>query len=75
MQEADRYIREDECRERTGLSRTTRWRLERLRRFPRRRQLGDNSIGWLLSEVIDWQRNRPAKTVGSEAPVASEAAA
>jgi prophage regulatory protein len=68
MQEADLYIRENECRQCTGLSRTTRWRLERAGRFPRRRQLSDNTIGWLLSEVIEWQKNRPARKVGAHAP-------
>jgi prophage regulatory protein len=75
MQEADLYIRESECRQRTGLSRTTRWRLERAGRFPERRQLSDNSIGWLLSEVVEWQRNRPTKKVGAQAPSLTEEAA
>jgi prophage regulatory protein len=75
MQEADLYIRENECRQRTGLSRTTRWRLERAGRFPERRQLGDNSIGWLLSEVIEWQRSRPARKVGAQTPLLAEGAA
>jgi prophage regulatory protein len=75
MQEADLYIRENECRQRTGLSRTTRWRLERAGRFPERRQLSDNSIGWLLSEVIEWQRNRPTRKVGAQAPSLAEGAA
>jgi prophage regulatory protein len=75
MQEADLYIRENECRQRTGLSRTTRWRLERVGRFPERRQLSDNSIGWLLSEIIEWQKNRPARKVGTHVPFPREEAA
>lgn len=55
----DRYIREDECRLLTGLSRTTRWRLERAGKFPQRRQLSDNAVGWLLSEVMAWRAARP----------------
>jgi prophage regulatory protein len=74
--EPDVYIRENECRQRSGLSRTTRWRLERAGRFPKRRQLSDNSIGWLLSEVIEWQKNRPTRKVGAHAPpLGAEAAA
>ncbi len=49
----DRIIREAECFDITGLSRSTRWRMERAGTFPKRRQLGENSVGWLLSEVVD----------------------
>jgi prophage regulatory protein len=60
--EADRVIREDECLRLTGLSRTTRWRLERQDRFPRRLQLSDNAVGWLLSELLAWRTSRLART-------------
>ena len=50
----DRFIREAECRNRTGLSRTTRWRLERRGQFPKRRKLSENTVGWLESEVNAW---------------------
>jgi prophage regulatory protein len=55
---ADRFIREQECRVLTGLSRSTRWRLERQGKFPRRRRLSPNGIGWLLSDVEAWQASR-----------------
>jgi predicted DNA-binding transcriptional regulator AlpA len=35
----DAIIREPECHQRTGLSRSTRWRLERVEQFPRRRRI------------------------------------
>jgi prophage regulatory protein len=54
----DRFIREPEVRRMTGLSRATRWRLERKGRFPRRRQISANAVGWLLSEVRDWCASR-----------------
>lgn len=54
----DRIIREPECRQLTGLCRTTRWTLERRGLFPRRRQLTANSIGWLASEVHAWLASR-----------------
>jgi prophage regulatory protein len=73
--ETDLYIREGECARLSGLSRTTRWRLERIGRFPERRQLGDNSIGWLLSEILEWQKNRPARKAGTHAPFPREEAA
>lgn len=36
----DRVIREDECRKLTGVSRTTRYELEKKGGFPSRRNLG-----------------------------------
>jgi predicted DNA-binding transcriptional regulator AlpA len=50
----DAIIREPECRRRTGLSRSTRWRLERRGKFPRRRQLSPGCSGWLASEIAAW---------------------
>ena len=54
----DRFIRERECRALTGLSRTTRWRLERAGRFPRRHRISPNAVGWLESEIDDWIASR-----------------
>jgi len=56
--ELDRFIREPECEGLSGLSRTTRWRLERQGQFPRRVQISPNAIGWRLSEVLDWLATR-----------------
>lgn len=55
----DRLIRETECAKLTGLSRTQRWRLERAGKFPNRRRISEKSIGWLLSEIQVWIRERP----------------
>lgn len=55
---SDRFIRELECEQITGLSRATRWRLERVGKFPKRRQLAPNCVGWLHSEVMAWLRER-----------------
>jgi prophage regulatory protein len=57
---AERFIREAECREISGLSRSTRWRLERAGKFPRRRQISIGCTGWLASEVADWLADRKA---------------
>lgn len=54
MPEHDRIIREKECFRFTGLSRTTRWRLERRGEFPKRRKLSENAVGWLESEILAW---------------------
>ncbi len=45
--------------ERTGLSRTTIWRLEREGLFPARRRLGPNSVAYLESEIDEWVAGRP----------------
>jgi prophage regulatory protein len=55
----DRIVCESECRIMTGLSRTTRWRLERIGAFPRRRHLSENRVGWVLSEIVSWRATRP----------------
>ncbi len=55
----DRIIRESECEKTSGLSRTTRWRLESIGLFPKRRVIGPNSVGWLESEITEWQENLP----------------
>jgi prophage regulatory protein len=48
---AERILPFEEVRLVTGLSRSTIRRLERTGRFPRRRQVSANRVGWLRSEV------------------------
>jgi len=67
----DRFVREPECLKMTGLSRITRWRLERKGIFPKRRQISPNCIAWLESELHEWleTRNRgpaPAPKFGGD---------
>jgi len=50
----ERIIRAKEVQELTGLSRTTLCRLENKNEFPRRLNLGANSVGWKLSDVKNW---------------------
>lgn len=54
----DRFLREREVSLITGLSRSTRWRLERAGQFPKKRQLSPNAIGWLESEIRAWMAER-----------------
>ncbi len=54
----DRFVREVECKRITGLSRSTRWRLERAGVFPKRRQISANAVAWLESEIQEWLRAR-----------------
>lgn len=53
-----RFIREPECKSITGLSRTTRWRLEKAGKFPARRKISQNTVGWLSSEIEEWMRSK-----------------
>ena len=49
-----RLLRFAEVRQRTGLSRSTIWRLEALGAFPRHRQLTVGTVGWVESEIDHW---------------------
>ena len=60
LQATDSFVREPECRRITGLSRVTRWRLEREGKFPRRRRLSSGAVGWLRSEIAHWVATRAA---------------
>ena len=53
-----RFIRFGVVRDRTGLSRSTIWRLERSGGFPKRRRISLNAVGWLESEVDEWVQTR-----------------
>ncbi|HGW3964117.1 MULTISPECIES: AlpA family transcriptional regulator [Citrobacter freundii complex] len=57
QQLTERTIREPECRQITGLCRTTRYMMEKDGKFPTRRKLGGRAVGWLLSEITAWQQN------------------
>ncbi len=61
----DRFIREPECHVISGLSRTTRWRLERDGLFPKRRQISPNTIGWLQSELAEWLKQRAQREIAA----------
>jgi prophage regulatory protein len=49
-----RIIRKPELFSKLGLSDATVLRLEKQGKFPRRINLGRNSVGWLDSEVDEW---------------------
>jgi prophage regulatory protein len=54
----DRILRDPECEERSGLSRTTRWRLIKAGKFPKPVKITDHAIGWRESEVDQWLASR-----------------
>lgn len=47
-------IRKQELQTMLGISDPSIYRWEREGKFPKRLQLGGNSVGWLLSEVEGW---------------------
>jgi prophage regulatory protein len=49
-----RLLRFGEVRQRTGLSRSTIWRLERSGSFPKRIQVSVNVVAWREDEVTAW---------------------
>ena len=55
----DRILRLRAVEVRTGLSRTSLWRLARTGKFPAPRRLGAKAIGWLESEIEEWVASRP----------------
>jgi predicted DNA-binding transcriptional regulator AlpA len=58
-----RILRVKEVVRRTGVSRTTIWRLERRSEFPARRQISPGAVGWIESEVERWISCRVTKAV------------
>jgi prophage regulatory protein len=56
-----KFLRFHAVRDRTGLSRSTIWRLERRGEFPNHRRLSTNAVGWLEQEINEWMLAR-AKT-------------
>jgi prophage regulatory protein len=54
----ERIVREPECRAITGLSRISRWRMEREGTFPRHVIILGEHKGWLHSELMAWIAGR-----------------
>ena len=52
------FLREPQVAAMTGLSKSTRWRLEKAGKFPKKRRLSARSIGWLFSEIKNWVQTR-----------------
>ena len=50
--------REPKVRETTGLSKSTRWRMEKAGDFPQKVQLSPRAVGWRAEEIIRWCMER-----------------
>lgn len=66
-----RVIRKPELLGMIGLSDATVWRMERAGRFPRRINLGGNSVGWIDAEIAAWLDKKAAERPESQAAEAS----
>lgn len=55
----DRLVREDERRLITSTSRSQAWILEQKGLFPKRVRLGNRSVRWKLSELLEFVESRP----------------
>ncbi len=56
----ERIVREVDRRYITSISRTKAWQLEKEGLFPKRVRLqGSRSVGWKLSELLEWVENQP----------------
>jgi prophage regulatory protein len=53
-----KLLRFPAVRERTGLSRSTIWRLEREGDFPKHRRISANAVAWVEDEVLRWIQSR-----------------
>jgi predicted DNA-binding transcriptional regulator AlpA len=62
IQNGDKLITEREVRDLTGLSHTSIWRWQLDGKFPQRRVISSNRIGWLRSEILNWMATLPAAT-------------
>jgi len=56
-----RVLRKRDMRDKLGLSDVTVWRMERDGNFPKRINIGPNSVGWIESEVDDWIERKAAE--------------
>jgi predicted DNA-binding transcriptional regulator AlpA len=56
----DRIVREAERKALTTISRSQAWVQEQKGLFPKRVKLSQNSVGWRLSDLLEWIESREA---------------
>lgn len=62
MQTVDRMLRREEVEQRTGMSRSTIYRLMREGDFPLPQRVGQRAVRWRESELEAWLAARPLAT-------------
>jgi prophage regulatory protein len=58
-----RILRVRDVEARTGLSRTSLWRLQRAGEFPPSRSLSPGTVGWIEDEISAWIESRSPRSV------------
>ena len=53
-----KMLREKDVKQLTGLSRVTRWRLEKRGEFPKKVKLTERCVGWPEAEIMEWLNAR-----------------
>lgn len=61
------FVRWDEVKQRTRLSRMTVWRLETAGHFPKRVQIAARSVAWVREEFEQWIEDQVNQTTNSAA--------
>ena len=64
-----KLLRFPAVRERTGLSRSTIWRLERHGDFPKHRRISANAVAWVEEEVTSWIHSKVGEGTGFFGPL------
>lgn len=59
----DKVVRRKQLLEMIGVSAATQYRMERAGLFPARFKLGKGLVGWHLTEVEEWLKNREPVSV------------
>ena len=61
----DAFVREAQAVQITGMSRTTRWRLEQKGEFPLRYQISPGLTAYKRSEIMEWITSRPLEKLAA----------
>jgi len=69
-----KFLRIRQVMQATGLSRMTIYRLELAGKFPKRRQLSENSVAWLEADISAWIDSRPVTRLRAAAEISSTVA-
>lgn len=68
-----KFLRIRQVMQATGLSRMTIYRLELAGKFPKRRQLSENSVAWLEADISEWIDSRPVARLRAAAQMSRTA--
>ncbi len=61
LRQGGKVLRKREVSNRTGLSQSTIYRMEKAGKFPKRIQISVQCVGWIESEVDTWIEQRAAR--------------